>query len=357
LTGSVKKAVKGLKMLHEFVELGPGNWNRSRLFQVMAEFCDRRVLVIGDVGIDRYTLGTAERISPEAPVPIVWVQEERLKLGLAANVADNVRALDGRAEMVGVVGRDRDAEDLKALFDEAKISKRGLVAAKDRRTVIKERVVADRQQVVRVDYETQGPIADSTRKQVLARYAALLKTVDVVILEDYAKGLLTREMTERVFALARNRKIPVIVDPNARTPLNWYRGAELLTPNTREAQALAGFRITDLASLSAAARTILSASGARMLILTRGKEGMAIFQRGKQEAYLIPTFAREVFDVSGAGDTVIAVLGLALASGASIAEAATLANIAAGVEVGKRGTATVTIDEIAVSLNQLEGVI
>jgi rfaE bifunctional protein kinase chain/domain len=315
----------------------------------------RRVLVVGDVGVDRYTIGSVERISPEAPVPIVLVQEEQLKLGLAANVADNVQALGGIPLLIGVVGEDRIVQDFKKLLRATRISAQHLVTDAERRTVLKERIVSDRQQLLRVDYETTSALAAGTESQVFRKFKTLLADCDVVVIEDYHKGLISESLAKQLIEAARKAGKPVAIDPNAKTPVGWYKGATLLTPNTREAESLSGVKIQDEQSLAEAGFSILKRTQAQHVVVTRGKEGMAIFSSKSRVIELIPTYAREVYDVSGAGDTVISVLALALAGGASMLEGVILGNLAAGVEVGKRGTATVSPEEIEVALDFFGG--
>ena len=316
------------------------------LLSLLSKFKKTKISVLGDVGIDRYTHGTVERISPEAPVPIVFVQSESLKLGLAANVADNIIALGGKAELTGVVGRDKDAQDLSALLKEKRLSVQSLVVDGSRRTILKERIVAETQQVLRVDYENTHALSSQVQKNVLDEVLKSIKTSDALIIEDYAKGLLSESMMKTVIAAANKKKIPVLVDPHLKTPAHWYAGATLLTPNKKEAEALAGQKILDEKSLIEVGQKIIKMTKSVSLIITLGKEGMAIFIGAKAKPILIPTFAREVYDVSGAGDTVISVLALSLATGAKLEEAAFVSNLAAGVEVSKRGTATVSPEEI-----------
>ncbi len=330
--------------------ISPENWDLKRLAALLAKSRRRKIMVIGDVGIDRYTIGSVERISPEAPVPVVLVQEEKLKLGLAANVADNVQALGAIPFLIGVVGKDRGAGDFKDLLKEHGISTDHLVVDTSRRTALKERIVSDRQQLLRVDYESHHGVDKAVEKSVLKNFTALLSEVDGIIVEDYAKGVLTENLLQTVFRLAAQQGKWVAVDPNMKTPISYYRGATVLTPNLREAEHLAGVKITDAVSLIFAGEEILKLTNAKNVVITRGKDGMAVFSQGSPVVHLIPTSAREVYDVSGAGDTVIAVLMLSLASGASIEEACVLGNLAAGVEVGKRGTATVSQAEIRRSL-------
>jgi rfaE bifunctional protein kinase chain/domain len=338
----------------EYLSVQPATWKKGRLNHILGQNQEKKILVLGDVGLDRYTIGSVERISPEAPVPIVLVEEEKLKLGLAANVADNIQTLGAIPLLVGIVGKDRGAGDFKLLLKSAGIQSKHLVVDHTRRTVLKERVVSDKQQLVRIDYESQHVIEKKVEKELLKKFKALLDEADGVIVEDYAKGMLTPSLMSSVFKLARKAKKVVSVDPNMKTPAKHYMGADILTPNTKEAERLSGVAIKDLESLAVAGFEILKMTSARHVVVTRGKEGMAIFSRGSTKIQLIPTYAREVYDVSGAGDTVISVLTLALVSGATIEEAAVLGNLAAGVEVGKRGTATVSPDEIRSALDELE---
>lgn len=325
-------------------------WNPSELLQVLGSMRGKKILVIGDIGVDRYTMGIVERISPEAPVPIVLVHDEKLKLGLAANVADNVQALGGIPYLVGVLGTDRGADDFKILLQAAEIKNDFLVEDRDRRTIVKERVVSDYQQLVRIDYESPGAIHKDTQKKILKIIKSLLPEIDGVVVEDYCKGLVDRKFLKVIFENASRVGKFVAVDPNSKTPIDYYQGAWLLTPNTKEAESLSGVKIRDHETLVQAGRMILNKTLARHVVITRGKEGMAIFSKRDSLVKLIPTFAREVYDVSGAGDTVISVLALALAGGAPIEQAAILGNLAAGIEVGKRGTATVSSEELQLLL-------
>jgi len=340
-----------------------GGWDPQRLRAVLRQMKRKRVLVVGDVGVDRYTMGVVERISPEAPVPIVRVEQEQLKLGLAANVADNLHALGGVSRLIGLIGADRAAADFKSLLRKEGISPRYLVTERGRRTVLKERIVSERQQLLRVDYEDGGLASPAAHRKVLQVYRQALEASDAVILEDYAKGLFTESLLSELISLAKEQGKPVALDPNSKTPAAWYRDVSLLTPNTAEAEALSGVKIRDELSLRECAHQILLHTRAEHLVITRGREGMSIFHRQKSvkkgSPYShtlshIPTFAREVYDVSGAGDTVISMLTLALTAGATLEEAATLGNLAAGVEVGKRGTATVSQEEVLAAMEFFE---
>ncbi|MFZ9595130.1 MAG: D-glycero-beta-D-manno-heptose-7-phosphate kinase [Bdellovibrionia bacterium] len=333
-----------MKTLHS------SSWDRTRLLALVSKMKKKKILVLGDVGIDRYTVGSVERISPEAPVPVVLVNQEILKLGLAANVADNIRALGGTPYLLGVLGKDRRAADFCELLLSQGISDEWMLRDSTRCTALKERVVSESQQLLRIDYESLHGISKEIERKLLEKVSLLLKQVDGVIVEDYAKGLLTPGLAQGVFEKARAQGKWVALDPNVKTPVALYRGADVLTPNQKEAEHLAGMKITDPASLLRAGQEILNQTQARAVVITRGKDGMAIFDSTSSQVQLIPTFAKEVYDVSGAGDTVISVLMLALVSGASLGEACILGNLAAGVEVGKRGTATVSPGEIREAL-------
>ncbi len=327
----------------------------TRLKKIVREFSKRRILVVGDVGIDRYVTGSVERISPEAPVPVVFVTSEVHKLGLAANVADNIHALGGKSELIGVVGKDAYAGEIRTLLRHLKISDRALITDPKGRTIVKERIVSERQQLLRIDYETPHPVAAPIEKQIFIRVRAALGKkgtagVDAVIIQDYAKGMLSRDLVHAIVKAANAAKKPVLMDPNVKSSLDLYAGATFMTPNMREAERLTGVTVKDDASLEALGAKLLRVTGSPYAVVTRGKDGMAIFTRGSRKPKLIPTFAREVYDVSGAGDTVISIMALAYASGATIEEAAVLGNIGGGIVVAKRGTATVTPAEMEVAM-------
>jgi rfaE bifunctional protein kinase chain/domain len=347
-----KRPTSSAKKTYSFQEIRPMDWERGRLKEILRKRIRmRRILVVGDVGLDRYTIGSVERISPEAPVPIVLVQDERYKLGLASNVADNVQALGGVALLLGVVGDDRLVQDFKKLLNASRISSKHLITDPERRTVLKERIVSDRQQLLRVDYETAGPMSPGMESKIFKAYLKLLADCDCVIVEDYQKGLLTEELAGLLISSARDAGKPIAIDPNSKTPVEWYRGASILTPNTKEAESLTGIKIKDEDSLADAGFSLLKQTLSEHVVITRGKDGIAIFSSGDRKVKIVPTYVREVYDVSGAGDTVVAVMALALSGGASIEEASILGNLAAGVEVGKRGTATVSPEEVELALD------
>ena len=324
-------------------------WTK-RFDEILSEFQKKKILVIGDVGIDRYTTGTVERVSPEAPVPIVFVTHEQHKMGLAANVADNIKVLQANVNLLGVIGDDRHAQDFKQMLKRQNVGVDCLITDKSRRTIVKERIVSDRQQLLRVDYETPSPVSSSVEKAIESKVKSKITECDAIILQDYAKGMLSPKLVKKIFDLAKKNKKPVAVDPNTKSPVDLYLGGTFMTPNLKEAEKLSGVSIVDSKSLSEAGKKLLRLTRCKYVIITRGKDGMAIFSKDKAKPELIPTYAREVYDVSGAGDTVISIMTLAYVSGASIKEAAILGNIGAGVVVGKRGTATVTKKEMRESV-------
>lgn len=332
------------------------DWSRDRILEILKSFKNRKVLVVGDLGVDRYTIGQVERISPEAPVPIVLVEEEQLKLGLAANVADNVVALGGNPLLCGVIGQDRFGDDFKGLVSQCGIASEYITVSKQRRTVLKERVVSERQQLLRIDYESTSELDIDSKEHFLSSISKLIPQSDVVILQDYAKGTITPQTGAQIISLCKQNQKMVLVDPHAKANWNTYIGCDVFTPNKKEAEALSGCKIVDQESLLEVGNLLLKTIEAKNIVMTLGKDGIAIFKKGESHAKCIPTYSREVYDVSGAGDTVVAVLALALASDAQVDEGAVLANIAAGIEVSKRGTATVSPEEIQLELDRLSEV-
>jgi D-beta-D-heptose 7-phosphate kinase/D-beta-D-heptose 1-phosphate adenosyltransferase len=320
----------------------------KNLQRYLGRFPGRRVLVLGDVMLDEYVWGTVSRISPEAPVPVVAVRAESLKIGGAGNVAANIAALDGTADIVGVVGADAAAERLVRELTRAGVTADGLVRDGTRPTTIKSRVVAGSQHVVRFDRESDAPLSPAVRRQILERVRARLPGADVLLVSDYAKGVVGARLVREVLAVAARNKIPVAVDPKVQhVPL--FRGVTVLAPNHQEAAAAARILVRDEADLLRVGQALLHRLQARAVLITRGEHGMSLFEAGRPVTH-IPTSAREVYDVTGAGDTVMAILALALAAGAPLRHAAVLANHGAGVVVGKRGTATVGRAELARAL-------
>ena len=321
--------------------------NNQQLQKVVQQFSDQPILVVGDLMLDRFVWGRVERISPEAPVPVVEVVKETVHLGGAANVAYNLAVLKARPLLVGVVGSDEAGDRLVEELHRQEISSEGIVRDKGRSTTIKTRIIAHNQQVCRTDREDKTPLSQGTVDQMRSTYQTLLDQVQGMILSDYAKGALSAALVVDLIQEARQAKKFLAVDPKS-DDFSVYRGASIVTPNKKEAVRASGVEIVDEASFIQAGEKLLEVIASDYLLITRGEEGMTLFE-GKEHSH-IPTVAREVFDVSGAGDTVIASLTLAVAAGASIRDAAILANHAAGVAVGKLGTAAATGEEILSSI-------
>ena len=295
--------------------------------------------------LDHFVIGRVERISPEAPVPVVQFDHEEFRLGGAANVAHNVAALGGRVEMVGLVGTDAEADRLRADLGALAIGAGGLVADPDRCTTRKLRVVTTRnQQVARIDYESDREIDGDLEARVVARIRELAAGADAILVSDYLKGAISRGVAAAAVAAARQRRIPLLVDPKV-PHIDYYAGATVVTPNHHEAEAVTHMRIRTTAEARIAARRFRDRAGCESVLITRGEHGMSLL--GPDGDAELPAEAREVSDVTGAGDTVIATMTLALAAGAALVEAARLANQAAGIVVGKFGPATVNIEELS----------
>ncbi len=298
-----------------------------------------RVLVVGDVMLDRYVYGSVERMSPEAPVPVLRQSGERAMAGGAGNVARNIAALGGTALLIGLVGDDAAGRELSALLGEAHRVAPRLITDPARPTTLKTRFIAGRQQLLRVDGEAPNPAAGGTAQALVAALKEMLPGADVVLLSDYAKGVLSEEVLPHAIALARGAGKRLIVDPKSRD-FHRYAGADLLTPNRGELAAATAVAGEDDDSVAAAARQAIASAGVGAVLVTRSERGMTLVENGREPLHL-PAEAREVFDVSGAGDTVIATLAAALAAGTGLPQAARLANTAAGIATGKLGTAVV----------------
>ncbi|HQF67686.1 MAG TPA: D-glycero-beta-D-manno-heptose-7-phosphate kinase [Candidatus Cloacimonadota bacterium] len=318
--------------------------------ELLAKFGKQRVLVLGDIMLDHYIWGKVERISAEAPVPVLEAQREEFRLGGAANAALNVKSLGGDAILLGVTGRDSAAQDLKQLMEHKGLATDGLIADPNRRTTLKTRIVATNQQIVRIDRETKIDLGNEARTAILDRLRKLLPGCQALIIEDYNKGVLTREVISGALELAASLQIPVAVDPKHKN-IRQYRGVDIFKPNFRELQDILDMEFESEDAFLDAASQLRGDMQIKNLIVTRGSLGMYVFDGGKQARHL-PTAAREVFDVSGAGDTVISALTLAYVSGADIHLAAKVANHAAGVACGIVGTASVGPDELLKSYNE-----
>jgi D-beta-D-heptose 7-phosphate kinase/D-beta-D-heptose 1-phosphate adenosyltransferase len=322
--------------------------DKKRSDALINSFKQKTILVLGDLMLDEYLFGQVSRISPEAPVPVVEVSEEKYLLGGAANVAWNIASLGARVVPVGVIGRDRPRQTILKEFQKRKISKNGLVEDPRRHTTIKTRIVAHHQQVVRVDREHRQDLSPASEARVIARLKKLVPAADAVLIEDYNKGLITDRVLKAVLELCRRHKKTVTVDPKFNHFLD-FKGVTLFKPNVLETERALGMKISGPEDMLKAGRMLMTRLKARAVLITAGDRGMYLITSENNSQH-IPTMAREVYDVSGAGDTVIAVLTLALAAGASFLEAAVLANHAAGVEVSKFGVAAVSVNELKEAL-------
>jgi D-beta-D-heptose 7-phosphate kinase/D-beta-D-heptose 1-phosphate adenosyltransferase len=316
----------------------------------LSKFDNCRLLVVGDLMIDEYVWGEVDRISPEAPVQVVAVNREDYTLGGSGNVVNNLVALGAEVSVLGVVGSGRDGKQLLDRLANLGSDTGGIIQEAGRPTTKKTRIIAEHQQVLRIDRETKRNISAATFNSIIASAEKIIPEVDVILISDYGKGLVTRDLVANLVNLAHAGGKIVIADPKG-LDFSKYAGVTLLTPNKKEASLASGVDIINAESLVAAGSILLEKSGTEKLLITCGKDGMTLFEPG-QDPFTIRTRAREVYDVSGAGDTVIAVLGLGIAAGLPYKEAVALANTAAGIVVGKVGTATTTIKELARALKQ-----
>lgn len=327
------------------------NCGHEDFIRAIRSFRRRRILVFGDLMLDRFVFGTVSRISPEAPVPVVEIKKENTSMGGAANVAANIRSLGGIPIPLGVLGGDSQGSRLREEFRSIGSPVGGLIVDKSRPTSTKTRIIAHHQQVCRTDREDRSPLSPAIQSRIANKFKATLSSADAVIISDYAKGMISPSLLGRTLPRAKSAGKIVSVDPKMKD-FSAYRGATVITPNIQETELASGISISGTRDLVRAARKILGGAGIEHLLVTRGEEGMALFE-GSSRATYIPTVAQEVFDVTGAGDTVISTLTLGLVSGLSVLEAAVLSNIAAGIVVGKLGTASVTPDELIEAIRQL----
>jgi D-glycero-beta-D-manno-heptose-7-phosphate kinase len=314
----------------------------NRVENLISGFGGKRVIVLGDIMLDQFIWGKVRRVSPEAPVPVVEVANETHMLGGAGNVAANIRALGGDPILIGVIGRDYAAEQIKGIIRKYRIEPSGLLPD-DRPTTLKTRIMAHGQQLVRADRESRAPLSSELNASLASTFAKWLPTSRAVVVSDYDKGSINRELLTRVLPAAERAGIPVFVDPKAHHA-DYYKPITLIMSGQRDTELLTGMSIETEAQLEAAGHRLLQKFSCPYALVTRGEEGMSLFSSGATQH--LPTFAREVFDATGVGDTVIATLSLARAGDASMEEAARLANHAAGLVVGKVGTATVTQEEL-----------
>lgn len=319
-----------------------------RATELLARMAGRRVVVIGDAMIDEWIWGDVSRISPEAPVPVVAVHEHTFTLGGAGNVVSNLHALGAQIALVACVGDDSEGRRLRTMLDALGVDARGVLTCAGRPTTRKTRVVARGQQVVRADWESTGPLDAADRTRIVACVRDAVRDADGVVLSDYAKGLLGRDVVEAALAA------PVVVADPKPANVAIFSGVTCIAPNAGEAARASGVPIVDDASLARAGRELLAMLNCRYVLITRGEHGMTLFGPDG-ERFDVPAVARTVFDVSGAGDTVVAVLTLALAAAIPAATATQLANFAAGAVVEKLGTATATPDEIVALMEHADG--
>jgi D-beta-D-heptose 7-phosphate kinase/D-beta-D-heptose 1-phosphate adenosyltransferase len=313
---------------------------KKRLAEAISRFPASRVLIVGDVMLDSFIWGEVSRISPEAPVPVVVVREESHLLGGAANVVHNVATLGGQAMVAGSIGNDLAGQELLRRFEQISVPTCGLIYEEGRPTTVKTRIIARHQQVVRYDREHQAPLKQDTSEHILSFIRENLPRLGAVIVSDYAKGVVTRPFLDALRRLVAAAPVPVVVDPKVQHA-DLYRSFTMITPNNHEASQMSGIEINDEETLIRAGKSLLEQLACESVLITRGRDGMSLFHHDGQMVH-IPTVAQRVFDVTGAGDTVIAAVTLGIVAGLSREDAALLANLAAGFVVGEVGTAAVS---------------
>ena len=317
---------------------------KKELQNAVLKFRDAHILVIGDIIVDHFIWGSVSRISPEAPVPVVDVTHENLLLGGAANVLHNIYDQAGKASLCGMIGSDAMGDHLLSLLAELGSPTSGIVRSSNRPTTLKTRIVAQSQQVVRFDREKTGEPSPERLAEIFRFLDDNLESFNAVIVSDYNKGMINMPLMDHLRKKLKKRSIPLIIDPKPQNPER-FKGATIITPNHHEAERMSGMTIRTEEDLQAAAHRMQERLKSDAVLITRGEAGMALYEKDKA-IFTIPTMAKEVYDVTGAGDTVIATLALGLAVGLSAADAATIANFAAGIVVGKVGTATASTTEL-----------
>ncbi|HEX9917014.1 MAG TPA: D-glycero-beta-D-manno-heptose-7-phosphate kinase [candidate division Zixibacteria bacterium] len=312
----------------------------ARLEKIFSNLGGHKILVVGDVMLDEYLWGNVSRISPEAPVPVVEVTRETIKLGGAANVALNIETLGAEPILVGLVGKDKNGEKLRSLLKSLRISDEGILVDKNRPTTSKTRIIAHHQQVVRADRENIEEMNSETCKRILRFANDKMKEIDAIIISDYGKGMITLNLLNELIFLARKDRKFIAVDPNKETHFINYKKVSIITPNLDEASFAFGKRIKDEKSLEEVGWGLLERLEVESILVTRGEKGMSLFQRDKTLTHF-PTVAKKVYDVTGAGDTVISAFSVAYCAGADLKESALISNHAAGIVVGEIGTGQV----------------
>ncbi|MCD6219524.1 D-glycero-beta-D-manno-heptose-7-phosphate kinase [Candidatus Calescamantes bacterium] len=317
---------------------------QDRLRKIIKKLCSGKVIVVGDIILDKYVRGKVERISPEAPVPILEVEKEELRLGGAANVAANVKSLGGKVFLAGVIGEDREGEEVKKLLDLWGIPSQGIFITRSNCTTLKTRLIAHHQQVIRLDRETRNPIENHLIERIFEKIKENVDSTSVLIISDYSKGCITPYL----ISLLKDRlpKLPVIIDPQV-SHADLYNGFYLLSPNLREAMNILKTEEEDPKKL---AKNLKERINVENILITLGEKGMLLYE--DNTFFDIPALTREVFDVTGAGDTVVGVIGVALSAGASLREAVILSNLAAGKVVGKLGASQVTTQELEEAMEE-----
>ncbi|MBI5872660.1 MAG: D-glycero-beta-D-manno-heptose-7-phosphate kinase [Candidatus Omnitrophica bacterium] len=335
--------------------------HKESVKKILNRFDSARILVIGDLILDEFIWGKAERISPEAPVPVVWAQSQSYMPGGASNVANNVASLGAKVLLFGVIGDDKNGSILIEKLRKKNVNCDGILVDPIRPTTVKTRIIASHQQMVRVDWENVEHLAEDKTKQMTDAIKSQIDNIDALIIEDYGKGVITPALLKNIISLARRYNKIITVDPKVEH-FSYYKGVTAMTPNEKEASAGSGVKILSDKDVDAAGWKLLKELKCEGVLITLGENGMKLFSAkgraasgGKGSVVHIPTVAQEVFDVSGAGDTVISVFTLALSCGVKMEEAAALANVAAGVVVGKIGVAVVSKEEILEALVLLKG--
>jgi D-beta-D-heptose 7-phosphate kinase/D-beta-D-heptose 1-phosphate adenosyltransferase len=316
----------------------------NELLPFIAKFPDTRIMVIGDLMVDEYIWGNVSRVSPEAPVPVVSVTSESLRLGGAGNVVNNIHTLGGKVLLAGIVGNDEMGRKVIHDLHKMGLETKGVIVEPERVTTVKTRIIAQHQQVVRYDREITRPIHPENIQQILSLLEGGINELDAVLVSDYGKGVICEPLMERVRSLTQRAGKILTVDPKVKN-FPFFREVTIITPNHYEAAEATGRWIMSEEDLMTVGRTLLQRLQVQSVLITRGEKGMTLFQHNGEVIH-IPTMAKEVYDVTGAGDTVISVLTLAMAGGATAKEAAILSNIAAGIVVGEIGTATIKASEL-----------
>ncbi len=319
---------------------------KKRAMEIIANFSASGVLVVGDVMVDHFIWGKVSRISPEAPVPVVDVQKDSILLGGCANVLNSIYAMGGKVYVAGVIGSDNVGKGLVEELRRREIETTGILVEKGRPTTLKTRIVAHGQQMVRFDKESRKPIPQNSTRKILEYVKSLQNKIGSIVISDYSKGVISRDLVQGIKEIVRDAKIYICLDPK-QSDFSIYEGVHVVTPNHHEAQRAAGMEIADKNDLKQVGASLLNKYNFQALLITRGEEGMSLFEKGRNITCThFPAQAKEIYDVTGAGDTVIGVLALSLAAEASLQEATNLANQAAGIVVGKVGTATVSQEEL-----------